>query len=124
MLSLGQVHLPKEVDDNWWSATAYSFMNRSESTKPWDLQWAKYSIFCYEYPQSHSLTSSAMMFRVRLMRELGIDRQENVLNPDHLVNWLIETTKITHELALEKSRTWVTDLANGDPFAHLHCKHG
>jgi hypothetical protein len=117
--SKGEVITPSGCDSNWWTGLAYILASRSQSIEPWDLDWAKIAVVFYEHLKNPTLIESSMAFRLNLIQKFGVQEQEDLLNPQIIVQWFERSVQLLPEDALQISQQWKTDLADGDPYAHV-----
>ncbi len=117
--SQGEVILPSGCDINWWTGLAYALASRSRSIEPWDLDWAKIAVAFYEHLNNPTLIESSMALRLNLLQKFGVQEQEDLLNPQIIVQWFERSVQLLPEDALQISQQWRADLAAGDPYAHI-----
>lgn len=117
--SNGEIILPSDCDINWWAGVASVLASRSQLVEPWDLGWAKIAVAFYEHLKNATLIESSMAFRLNLIQNFGIQEQEDLLNPQIIVQWFERSVQLLPENALQMSQQWRTDFASGDPYVHV-----
>lgn len=103
------------TDANFWLGIAENatFSANKETDRKSKLQWAEVALLTYKFlaekvdrASRQSYETSAMMFRVKMISQLGANVENSVLNPRLVEEWFFKRLPFSKEKAVNKAADW------------------